>query len=88
MFGVWTNEGSCIAEVHLTTCGPGHQKQIRTCIDGTVDKCANADKQRIISCSDAGTPLPPCPTGDIFAAHLSLFYKSYLAVRNVLYIYF
>ena len=71
MFGAWINKGPCSA-----TCGPGNQQQIRTCTDGTVHKCSGTEKQRVIACSSAGTQLPVCRTGNIFATHLSLLYKS------------
>ena len=88
MFGAWTNEGPCTAGGVLSTCGPGKQKQIRTCIDGTVDKCTDIEKQRVIACSAAGTQLPACPTGDIFATQLSILYKCYYIYTNSHHIFY
>ena len=58
--GEWTNKGECKAIGDDLTCGPGDQKQIRTCIDGTNDRCTAADTIRTISCVEAGTELPSC----------------------------
>jgi hypothetical protein len=58
--GTWTNDGGCEATGADATCGPGNQKQTRTCIDGVTDKCTVADTDQTISCSDAGTALPDC----------------------------
>ena len=59
-FGEWKNEGTCIATGDFPDCGPGTQVQKRTCSDGTVDKCTEADKQRTVVCTMAGTQLPVC----------------------------
>ena len=58
--GSWTNDGECIAKGNDPACGPGHQRQLRTCIDGTNDQCTAADTVQTISCLDAGTALPDC----------------------------
>ena len=58
--GTWTNDGECIAKGDDPTCGPGHQHQLRTCVDGTNDQCTAADTVQTISCLDAGTALPGC----------------------------
>ena len=58
--GSWTNDGECIAKGNDPACGPGHQRQLRTCIDGTKDQCTAADTVQTISCLDAGTALPDC----------------------------
>ena len=65
--GSWINVGHCKA-IHETyfkygtsSCGPGLQKQRRTCNHGTFDKCTKADTLRQKSCIDAGTALPDCP---------------------------
>ena len=55
-FGNWVNVGRCKANQVNKQCGPGTQKQNRTCIDGTVDKCISIDREHIIPCS-----LPDCP---------------------------
>ena len=57
----WTNIGDCEGTGEDPTCGPGNQKQSRTCTDGTADKCTDADREKTISCIDAGTALPECP---------------------------
>ena len=58
-FGDWTNQGNCVAKGDFE-CGPGTQIQKRTCTDGTIDKCTDAEKQRSVSCDTAGAQLPPC----------------------------
>ena len=62
LFGDWTNEGTCIAtgKDSYSTCGPGTQHQKRTCTEGTVEKCTDADKVRTGRCEDYGTGLPSC----------------------------
>ena len=59
--GNWTNDGPCVATGNDASCGPGNQRQTRTCEDGTVDKCTEIDVvEQTILCSDAGTALPEC----------------------------
>ena len=58
--GSWTNDGVCVAKGDNPTCGPGNQNQVRTCIDGTNNKCTAADTIQTISCVEAGTALPEC----------------------------
>jgi len=59
--GTWINNGDCVATGNDSSCGPGNQRQTRTCTDGTIDKCAASDViEKTISCSDAGTALPDC----------------------------
>ena len=45
-FTIWANDGECVATakdpVSLLPCGPGTQKQTRTCKDGTIEKCEDA----------------------------------------------
>ena len=36
------------------------QKQTRTCVDGTTDKCTAEDIEQTISCTEAETVLPNC----------------------------
>ena len=64
MLGGWTNEGSCQAVGVNPACGPGTQTQVRTCTDGTIDKCIPEEKQRGVTCAVAGTALPPCHIGN------------------------
>ena len=54
----WINDGGCIASAADNLCGPsaGTQKQTRTCIDGTNDRCQSIDREQTISCD-----LPDCP---------------------------
>ena len=56
--GKWSNDGECIASNADSSCGPlsGTQTQVRTCIDGTSDKCQSHDRERTIQCD-----LPDCP---------------------------
>ena len=58
--GSWNNDGPCVATGDNALCGPGNQKQARTCSDGTTDVCAPADREQTISCTDANTTLPDC----------------------------
>ena len=58
--GSWSNDGNCVATGNDPACGPGNQRQTRTCVDGSVNKCTDAEKEQTISCSDAGTALPDC----------------------------
>ena len=59
--GDWTNDGDCEATGENKACGPGLQKQTRTCTDGTTETCTAADTTaRTTSCSDAGNALPAC----------------------------
>ena len=58
--GSWTNDGSCEGLDGLS-CGPGNQKQNRTCTNGTTDKCTTSDYEQTIPCNAAGTALPECP---------------------------
>lgn len=53
--GSWANDGVCEGNGADISCGPGNQKQTRTCIDGTTDKCTSADIERTIWCR-----LPAC----------------------------
>ena len=55
-FGNWENMEPCIASGSDKNCGPGGQFQVRSCIDGTVDKCIEEDRQHAIPCT-----LPDCP---------------------------
>ena len=60
ILGAWTNEGTCQAAGQDPACGPGTQNQVRTCTDGTLDKCTDDEKQRGVTCLAAGTELPSC----------------------------
>ena len=60
ILGNWTNDGECQAEGEEPSCGPGNQLQIRTCVDGTLEKCTNEDIERTATCLDAGSALPSC----------------------------
>lgn len=59
--GSWENDGNCVATGGDKTCGPGNQKQTRTCDDGTVHTCTTSDTEQTIPCSEAGTNLKKCP---------------------------
>ena len=59
--GPWENYEGCIATGEIKTCGPGYQKQKRSCTDGTIDKCTSDDVEKSVSCTEAGTSLPDCP---------------------------
>ena len=77
--GAWSNDGTCVATGDDASCGPGNQKQTRTCTDGTVDKCtANDNIEQTISCSDAGTGLPECTCKDGSLYKLFCIYAFYL----------
>ena len=58
--GEWTNEGGCVGTGEDKSCGPGTQQQVRTCTDGTTDKCTEIDTKQSVVCSEAGTALPAC----------------------------
>ena len=58
--GRWRNKGVCKGIGFDPTCGDGNQVQMRTCKDGTVDKCTENNKRRIVTCKVAGTGLPKC----------------------------
>ena len=58
--GEWTNEGGCVGTGEDKSCGPGTQQQVRTCTDGTTDKCTEIDTKQSVACSEAGTALPAC----------------------------
>ena len=60
MVGEWKNEGQCNGK-GSSTCGEGDQVQVRQCTDGTVEKCTDEDKRKIVTCNAAGTALPDCP---------------------------
>ena len=49
--GVWTNVGGCIGTGLDKSCGPGNQRQTRSCKDGTRDKCTSADRNRKNQCT-------------------------------------
>ena len=48
-FGEWNNDGLC-EMLGGKNCGKGVQKQSRSCIDGTKDKCLDSDRQRSNPC--------------------------------------
>ena len=56
----WANDGACISNRLDKSCGPGIANQIRNCTDGTFDKCTMADRQRNVSCLDAGISQKHC----------------------------
>lgn len=61
-FTTWANDGECVATatdpVSLLPCGPGTQQKTRTCTDGTIDLCTDADVTsksvtcELLACSD------------------------------------
>ena len=58
--GSWINDGNCTAIGDDITCGPGNQRQTRTCVDGSYEKCTDILTVRTTECSNAGTTLPDC----------------------------
>ena len=54
--GSWSNVGSCIATRPDKSCGPGNQRQTRSCVDGTTDRCSSSDRDRSVACNR-----PDCP---------------------------
>ena len=54
--GSWSIVGSCIATRPDKSCGPGNQRQTRSCVDGTIDRCSSSDRYRSITCNR-----PDCP---------------------------
>ena len=59
--GAWTNVKGCIPAAKTCGLSAGAQKQVRTCIDGTKNKCQSNDREREILCD-----LPDCPGERIF----------------------
>ena len=59
--GPWTNAGLCEATGDDKSCGPGNQRQTRSCTDGTTENCSSSEREQTVSCSDAGTSLDDCP---------------------------
>ena len=51
VLGQWTNETSCMISGQDKSCGTGHQKQVRTCVNGTVAICNSMDIERRIPCN-------------------------------------
>ena len=51
IFGSWENVGECIASGSDKNCGPGERLQIRSCVDGTIDKCTQEDQQHSLPCN-------------------------------------
>ena len=51
LFGDWDNLGKCIGSGSDKNCGLGEQFQVRSCIDGTVNKCSQDDRNHAISCN-------------------------------------
>ena len=65
-YGVWKNVGSCTADnkdiKRTEQCGPGKQKQERTCQNGTGNEvCDESGTKQVVPCSVAGSSLPDCP---------------------------
>lgn len=54
--GPWINNGSC----ECTGSSSGNQVQIRTCHDGTTEKCSEIEAKRTLSCSETGSSLLHC----------------------------
>ena len=59
-FGVWKLEGKCEGMGKNSSCGPGRQARMRTCVDGTRDRCTKDDERQLLPCLDVNTQLPPC----------------------------
>ena len=49
--GDWKNLGPCSANGSDKNCGPGRQFQVRSCINGAIDKCTEDDVRQVISCN-------------------------------------
>ena len=56
MLGKWKLSGKCIPESRGFNCGPGIQRLIRTCNDGTIAKCKAADQRSQRQCSLRNCP--------------------------------
>ena len=48
--GVWENDGNCEPTLKGRACGPGYQRQRRTCTDGTIQKCTASDREKRFPC--------------------------------------
>ena len=49
--GTWIPAGKCILTIKDAKCGPGLQKLVRTCVDGTTRKCRPSDVKSQRKCS-------------------------------------
>ena len=56
----WENTSTCISNMDGKSCGPGVVTQVRSCIDGTFEKCTLGDRQQNVSCLDAGMEQDDC----------------------------
>ena len=65
ILGSWDNIGECVASGSNKNCGQGQQYQRRSCIDGTIDKCTEQDRQHAISCSLRDCPKRLGPWTDV-----------------------
>ena len=48
--GRWSNKGRCKALDNVRSCGPGVQRQTRSCTNGTYEKCSLNDVERFLDC--------------------------------------
>ena len=49
--GTWIPAGKCVPKSKDSKCGPGLQKLVRTCVDGTNRKCRPSDTKSQRKCS-------------------------------------
>ena len=48
--GQWNTTAPCQPDASEKTCGPGVQHQIRSCSDGTTEKCTEGDRNQEVRC--------------------------------------
>ena len=51
ILGHWYSEGECQSTGTYKNCGKGRKKELRTCIDGTSDKCTASDREKYSPCT-------------------------------------
>ena len=49
--GTWIPAGKCVPNIKGAKCGPGLQRLVRTCVDGTARKCRPIDVKSQRKCS-------------------------------------
>ena len=80
-FTIWANDGECVATatdpVSLLPCGPGTQQQTRTCTDGTIDLCTDAD----VTSKSVACALVAC-TGKLSLLSTVMFHNMFYHLQN------
>ena len=50
VLGGWVNSSNCQGVGECDWCGSGHQLQLRTCLDGTSNRCTQKETTRMVPC--------------------------------------